>query len=133
MYPTWVTQGLLVIVVLINSKSYCCSCCTYRTSSDVSVVAFHMHSAPPCVKTYGVLYQAACTNSSSVSFAVMDIDSSSEHCELSAELNLQRLPTYLIYKGGKEVARLARTSERKRLGEVLQQVLAEPVAVGAAV
>lgn len=99
-----------------------------RSSSDVSVVAFHMHAAPPCIKTYGVLYEAARTHAQSgVSFAVMDITSSSEHSELATELDLQRLPTYVVYKGGKEVARLARTSERKRLGSVLQEVLSEAV------
>jgi thioredoxin-like negative regulator of GroEL len=55
----------------------------------------------------------------------MDISSSSEHTELATELDLQRLPTYVVYKGGQEVCRLARTSERKRLGQVLQEVLEE--------
>eukprot|EP00878_Enallax_costatus_P029948 GHUV01032521.1.p1 GENE.GHUV01032521.1~~GHUV01032521.1.p1 ORF type:complete len:387 (+),score=105.00 GHUV01032521.1:104-1264(+) len=105
-----------------------------RSSSEVSVVAFHMHAAPPCIKTYGALYQAARTHcNSGVSFAVMDIDSTQEHSELAAELDLQRLPTYAVYKGGREVVRLVRTSERKRLGEVLQGVVAEPaLAVAAA-
>lgn len=100
----------------------------------MAVVAFHMHAAPPCIKTYGVLYEAARTHrDSSVSFAVMDISSSREHSDLATELDLQRLPTYVIYKGGQEVARLARTSERKRLGQVLKDVLAESaVAVAAA-
>lgn len=93
-----------------------------------------MHAAPPCIKTYGVLYDAARSNTKlGVSFAVMDIDSTPEHCELAAELELQRLPTYVVYQGGKEVARLASTSERKRLGGVLADVLAEPALAVAAV
>lgn len=87
-----------------------------------------MHAAPPCIKTFGVLYQAATSHAadSRVSFALMDITTSAEHSELTAELDIQRLPTYVVYKDGQEVARMARTSERKRLNEVLGEVLQAP-------
>jgi thioredoxin-like negative regulator of GroEL len=96
------------------------------------VVAFHMHAAPPCVQSYASLYEAAQSSlsNSSIPFAVMNVDCNEECTALSNELGLQRLPTYVVYKAGKEVSRLARSSERRQLQEVLQQQVAavEPVA-----
>jgi hypothetical protein len=76
------------------------------------------------VQSYSRLYEAAQSSIASIPFAVMDVDCSEECTALSNELGLERLPTYVVYKAGKEVCRLARSSERKQLQEVLQQQMA---------
>jgi thioredoxin-like negative regulator of GroEL len=81
-----------------------------------------MHAAPPCVNTYSRLYEAAQSSAGSIPFAVMNVDCSEECTALSNEMGLDRLPTYVVYKGGQEVHRLARSSERKQLQELLQQL-----------
>jgi thioredoxin-like negative regulator of GroEL len=81
-----------------------------------------MHAAPPCVASYSRLYDAAQSSAGSIPFAVMNVDCSEECTALSNELRLDRLPTYVVYKGGQEVHRLARSSERKQLQELLQQL-----------
>lgn len=58
----------------------------------------------------------------------MDVDCNEECAALSTELQLERLPTYVVYKHGAEVARLARTSERKAVAGTLRQVLADATA-----
>ncbi|WIA34509.1 hypothetical protein OEZ86_012832 [Tetradesmus obliquus] len=104
----------------------------HTSSADVSVVAFHMHAAPPCVRSYSRIYEAARSSAGSIPFAVMDVDSSDACTALSNELGLERLPTLVVYKGGKEVCRLEKSSERKQLQEVLQQQVAASAAVAAA-
>ncbi|KAF6260071.1 hypothetical protein COO60DRAFT_1686219 [Scenedesmus sp. NREL 46B-D3] len=104
----------------------------HTSTADVSVVAFHMHAAPPCVRSYSRLYDAAQGSAGRVPFAVMDVDCSDECTALGNELGLQRLPTYVVFKAGQEVCRLARSSERKQLQEVLQQQLTGSAAAAAA-
>uniref|UniRef100_A0A383WFA0 Thioredoxin domain-containing protein n=1 Tax=Tetradesmus obliquus TaxID=3088 RepID=A0A383WFA0_TETOB len=104
----------------------------HTSSADLSVVAFHMHAAPPCVRSYSRIYEAARSSAGSIPFAVMDVDSSEACTALSNELGLERLPTLVVYKGGKEVCRLEKSSERKQLQEVLQQQVAASTAVAAA-
>ncbi|KAF8063768.1 hypothetical protein HT031_003625 [Scenedesmus sp. PABB004] len=101
-------------------------------SADVAVVAFHCAAAAPCVKTYGALHHAARAHAGGVPFAVLDVDANGEAAALGGELALERLPTYAIYRAGAEVARLARTSERRALGEALTAVLAAPAPAPAA-
>ncbi|WIA14325.1 hypothetical protein OEZ85_002855 [Tetradesmus obliquus] len=105
---------------------------SHTSSADLSVVAFHMHAAPPCVRSYSRIYEAARSSAGSIPFAVMDVDSSEACTALSNELGLERLPTLVVYKGGKEVCRLEKSSERKQLQEVLQQQVDASAAVAAA-
>lgn len=63
-----------------------------------------------------------------VSFGVMDVDGAAEGGAVSTQLNLQQLPTYIIYSNGQEVARLSSSPDRRRLGEVLAQQLSAAAA-----
>jgi thioredoxin-like negative regulator of GroEL len=64
------------------------------------------------------------SSTSSVCFGVMDVDVAPEGGAVSSALGLQQLPTYVIYSQGVEVARLSSSPDRRRLGEVLGQLLA---------
>lgn len=112
-----------------------------RSSSQLCVMAFHIHAAPPCVRSYARMHAvaqsysrapaaaAAPTNTSTVatpstpsmSFGVLDVDASAEGGVVSTQLGLQQLPTYVIYQDGQEVARLSSSPDRRKLGEVLAQ------------
>eukprot|EP00775_Hariotina_reticulata_P003157 gene3157-3434_t len=94
-----------------------------RTASEVAVVAYHMHGAPPCIKTFNALYAAAQTHTPVVTFGVMDVDCSDECAAAAAELDLPRVPTYIVYRGGQEVQRLCSTAERRELTEVLSRLM----------
>jgi hypothetical protein len=57
-----------------------------------------MHGAPPCIKTFNALHAAALTHAPGVSFGVMDVDYSDECAAAAAELDLPRVPTYIVYR-----------------------------------
>lgn len=121
-----------------------CACCCNRSSSQLSVAAFHVHGAPPCVRSYARMYAVAQQYAASpavqpaaagtpsdgasprVAFGVMDVDAvAAEGGAVSSKLGLQQLPAYIVYKDGEEVARLSSSPDRRRLAEVLaQQVVA---------
>lgn len=117
-------------------RFYLCVCLC-RSSSQLAVAAFHVHAAPPCVRSYAEChavaqqYPGAAGTSPSVAFGVMDVDMAAESGAVSSKLGLQHLPTYVIYQDGQEVARLSSSPDRRRLGEVLAHHVAA-VANGAA-
>jgi thioredoxin-like negative regulator of GroEL len=67
-----------------------------------------------------------------MSFGVLDVDVSAEGGVVSTQLGLQQLPTYVIYQGGQEVARLSSSPDRRKLGEVLAQHAAAAAAAAVA-
>lgn len=121
-------------------------CCTtaavlrvlaYRSASQLAVVALHIHAAPPCVRSYARMHGVAQQYSGAaaparVSFGVMDVDVAPEGAALSSKLGVGvgQFPTYVIFKDGQEVARLSSSPDRRKLGEVLAQQVAEATAAG---
>lgn len=121
-----------------------CACCCDRSSSQLSVAAFHVHGAPPCVRSYARMYAVAQQYAASpavqpsaaagalpdgaspnVAFGVMDVDAvAAEGGAVSSKLGLQQLPAYIVYKDGQEVARLSSSPDRRRLADVLAQQVA---------
>lgn len=105
------------------------------------MVAFHVHAAPPCVRSYARIFNVAqqYTDAAAgsdgqqqqqptVAFGVMDVDVVPEGAAVSSNVNLQNLPTYVIYHDGQEVARLSSSPDRRQLGEVLAQQVAAAAA-----
>lgn len=79
------------------------------------------------------LSSTAAAGTPAVSFGVMDVDSCPEGQDVSRDLNLQQLPTYIIYKDGQEVTRLTSSPDRRRLPEVLAQHMAAAAAAASVV
>jgi thioredoxin-like negative regulator of GroEL len=106
------------------------------SSAQLSVVAFTMHAAPPCIRAYARLYavaqQHAAAPPAALAFGVLDVDASPAAAAVGAKLGLEQLPTYVLYSGGEEVARLSTSPDRRRLAAVLAHTLAAAAAAPAA-
>lgn len=96
-------------------------------------MAFHIHAAPPCVRSYARMHgmaqqYAGAAAAPRVSFGVMDVDAAAEGAAVSSILGVGQFPTYVIFRDGQEVARLSSSPDRRKLGEVLAQHAAEAAA-----
>lgn len=108
--------------VVIEKKAAQISEKTYQgmlSSKEVVLVDFGAVWCAPCRKMEPVIQEIETENTSKL--AVVKIDAGSQD-ELVKRYKIEQLPTFIIYKNGKEVTRFSGLTDKATLEEVLKKL-----------
>ena len=86
--------------------------------NDKVVVDFYANWCPPCKRIKPVYGQLATDYKGKIVFSEVDVDRAKD---ISMNLNITAMPTFIFYKGGKEIERLKGANEAK-LREALEKL-----------
>lgn len=86
----------------------------------LTVVDVSLSSATPCVRVFPAVMALAKNMQGYASFARLVGDASAETQDIMQELNVLEVPTFVFYRGGKEVKRFSGSSRGDLIGQILQ-------------
>lgn len=91
-----------------------------QPANILTVVDVSLRSATPCVRVFPAVMALAKNMQGYASFARLVGDASAESQQVMQELKVLEVPTFLFYRGGKEVSRFTGSSRGDLIGQILQ-------------
>jgi thioredoxin 1 len=91
----------------------------FVSEHELVVVDFSAEWCPPCRALAPVLEELAREMGGKVSFARIDVDRSKE---IANELNIERVPTLLLFKGGMLVGRIVGAAPKEKLRRQILEI-----------
>jgi len=86
---------------------------------ELQVVMVATQSAAPCIHVYPAVLALAKNFKGYASFARMVGDTSPELAGMMADLNILEVPTFMFFRGGKEIARHVGSSRADLIGQIM--------------
>ncbi|KAK9810349.1 hypothetical protein WJX72_009187 [[Myrmecia] bisecta] len=87
----------------------------------LTVINVVLTSATPCIRVFAAVLALAKNFVGYAAFGRLIGDGSDETRQLLQELNIKEVPTFIFYRGGKEVGRHVGSSRGDLIGKILQQ------------